>query len=493
MVAIDRAHLAGPGIGDAEIAASGTFDDLPRGIEELRDHAEERQRGGAGLEFGRAGERRDQNAAGLGLPPGIDNRAAAVADHAMIPLPRLRIDRLADGAQQPQRFAARFLHRLIARLHQRADRGRRGIEGVDLVLVDDIPEARHGRVIRHAFEHQRGGAVRKRPVNDVTVTRHPADIGGAPVNIALVIIEDILVRDRGVDQIAAGGVQHALRLAGRTRSIKNEQRIFRAHFLARAIGLHRFRDLVVINVASRFHVHCGTGAAHDDHRRDPAGFIGGGVRIGLERDLAAAAHALVGGDEHARFAVLDAAGERIGREAAEHYGMNGADARASEHGVGRFGNHREINGDAVALLDAALLQDVSEAAHFRVQFLIGDLLVVLGVVAFPDDGDLLAALLQVAVDAVVSRVGLAVLEPFDRNLAGAEGGVLHLLERLHPVDALRFLGPEFIRVLDRSGVHFLVVGVVEISALLPRGRDRIKLLRHRTPPSTRAVRAARAA
>ncbi len=34
------------------------------------------------------------------------------------------------------------------------------------------------------------------------------------------------------------------------------------------------------------------------------------------------------------------------------------------------------------------------------QFLVGDLFVIIGVVAFPDDGHLVAALLQVAVNAI---------------------------------------------------------------------------------------------
>ena len=149
-----------------------------------------------GFELRRAGQRRDQDAAGLGLPPGVDDRAAAVADDAVIPFPRLRIDRLADRAEQPQRGAARLLHRLLARAHQRADRGRRGVEDVDLVLVDDFPEPAQRRVVREALEHQRRRAVGERPVDDVAVAGHPADVGGAPVDVAVVIVEHVLVRHR---------------------------------------------------------------------------------------------------------------------------------------------------------------------------------------------------------------------------------------------------------------------------------------------------------
>ena len=207
-----------------------------------------------GFSARRAGQRRDQNAAGLGLPPGVDDRAAVIADDAIIPFPGFGIDRLADRAEQPQRGARGLLHRLVAGLHQRADRGRRGVEDIDLVLVDDLPESRHRRIIRHAFEHQRGGAVGERSIDDVAVAGDPADVGGAPINVAVVIVEDVLMRHRRVDQIAGGGVQHALRLAGRARGVKDEQRIFRVHVGARALRRHDFLSLVVPDVAHRIHV-----------------------------------------------------------------------------------------------------------------------------------------------------------------------------------------------------------------------------------------------
>ena len=66
-------------------------------------------------------------------------------------------------------------------------------------------------------------------------------------------------------------------------------------------------------------------------------------------------------------AILDAAGQAVGREAAEHHRMHRADAGAGQHGIGRFRDHRQIDGDAVALLDAVRLQHIGEAADLRVQ------------------------------------------------------------------------------------------------------------------------------
>src|SRR3546814_1123234 len=53
--------------------------------------------------------RSDHDAAGFSLPPGIDDRAAPVADHVVVPQPGFGIDRLADAAEQAQGAALRPL------------------------------------------------------------------------------------------------------------------------------------------------------------------------------------------------------------------------------------------------------------------------------------------------------------------------------------------------------------------------------------------------
>ena len=60
-----------------EIALAGALQHLAVGVDDLRHDAEERPCRRTGLELRRAGQRRDQDAAGLGLPPGVDDRAAA--------------------------------------------------------------------------------------------------------------------------------------------------------------------------------------------------------------------------------------------------------------------------------------------------------------------------------------------------------------------------------------------------------------------------------
>ena len=77
--------------------------------------------------------------------------------------------------------------------------------------------------------------------------------------------------------------------------------------------------------------------------------------------------------------------------------------------------------DAVALLDAEVAQRVGELADARMQLAVADALRGRGrVVGFPDDGDLVAARGEVAVEAVDADVELAVGVPADVEVAAVE-------------------------------------------------------------------------
>src|SRR5262249_60829214 len=106
------------------------------------------------------------------------------------------------------------------------------------MFVAHLPKTGRGGVVRNPFEHERDGAVRKRSVKNISVAGDPADICSAPVNVALVIIEYVLVGDRRIEEVTASRVQYALGLPGRTRGVKDEEWVLCAHFLAGAIGGH---------------------------------------------------------------------------------------------------------------------------------------------------------------------------------------------------------------------------------------------------------------
>ena len=93
-------------------------------------------------------------------------------------------------------------------------------------------------------------------------------------------------------------MDHAFGFAGRTRSVKKEQGIFRIHRLDRAIGRH-FGDFIVIpDIATRLHGNITAGALDDDHGFQTWSLVGGLIGIDFQRHLAATAQAFICSDDH---------------------------------------------------------------------------------------------------------------------------------------------------------------------------------------------------
>ncbi len=113
-------------------------------------------------------------------------------------------------------------------------------------FCDDLPPAALVRGVRGALVDHLGRAVGQRAVDDVAVPGDPADVGGAPEHVGLRLeVEDVEVGERGLGEVAAGGVEDALRLPGGARGVEDEQRV---------LGLDRDRL-----------VHVGRGASASCH------------------------------------------------------------------------------------------------------------------------------------------------------------------------------------------------------------------------------------
>jgi hypothetical protein len=218
--------------------------------------------------------------------------------------------------------------------------------------------------------------------------------------------------------------------------------------------------VVVPDIAPVLHRHLVAGDPGDEHRVHVRAALERLVGVDLEGYRAAATTALVGGDHHLAVGVEDAVLQCVGGEATEHDRVDRADACAGEHRHGDLGDHRHVDRDPVALLDAACLERIGELADFGVQFAVGDLFVDVGVVTLPDDRDLVAARLEVAVQAVDADVELAPLEPADVRLVVVV--VEDAVPRLRPgQELLGLLGPETLRVVHRALVHLLVLRIVD--------------------------------
>jgi hypothetical protein len=219
----------------------------------------------------------------------------------------------------------------------------------------------------------------------------------------------------------------------------------------------------------------------------------------LEQVGCAPAEAAVGGDDHLALGVVDAVGQGVGREPAEHHRVGGADAGAGQHGDRQLGDHRHVDGDPVAALDAQALEHVGEALHLGQQVGVGDGAGVAGL-ALPVVGDLVALpRIDVAVEAVAGHVELPAHEPLGERQLPLEDGVPVFVPG-HEVGGL--LGPEALPValglvvdlgVDDQGVLLEALGRRERAVLDQEVLDRSTtaaslLIGHCTPPF-RVVRA----
>ena len=150
-----------------------------------------------------------------------------------------------------------------------------------------------------------------------------------------------------------------------------------------------------------------------------------------------------------RLGVVDAGGELLGGEAAEHHRMHRAEPRAGQHADHRLMHHRHVDDDAVALADAEIGEHGGERLHLVEQFAIGEFGDGAGGRRIVDQRQLVgAAAFDVAVERVVAGVDDAVGEP---AAVDALAAVERLGRRLDPVDLARRLAPESLGIGQASG------------------------------------------
>jgi hypothetical protein len=332
----------------------------------------------------------------------------------------------------------------------------------------------------------------------VAVAGDPTDIGGAPIDVLVVVVEGIAEGRGGVEQVAGSGVENALRLPGRPGRVEDEERILGIHPLDVAVpsDVRSTNLLVVPEVSSGLHVDARTRPGDDDDRLDGRALVKGVVSLGFEGHDATAADSFVGRDEKLGTAILDPVAERRGGEATEDDRVDRADARAGEHGDDELGDHRHIDRDAIALADPVLPEDVRELAHLVVERLVRVHLRPT-LVGLPDERGLVAApSLKMPIDAVVGDVELPALEPFDSR--GIELVVQYRVPLLVPVEhLLGHVSPEALGILDGPRVErFVLFHGLDVCALgdpcgrvydaeFLRQRLDMLLVGHATPPSIR--------
>ncbi|CAM5721014.1 hypothetical protein STENM223S_03407 [Streptomyces tendae] len=296
--------------------------------------------------------------------------------------------------------------------------------------------------------------------------------GRAPVHVGLRLeVEHRPVRVRRLGQVAAGGVQDALRLTRGARGVEDEQRVLGAERLRGVLAALPVDHVVPPHVAALGPGDVLAGAADDEDVLHVVHPGDGLVHGRLQGGRLAAPVAAVGGDDDPRVRVLDAGGERVGRETAEDDRVRGADAGAGQHRDGGLRDHRHVDGDPVALAHPELQQSVGRLGHLVLELGVGDGAAVARLALEVDRDPVAEPGLHVPVDAVVGDVELAVLEPLgERRVRPVEG----LGGLLGPGQPAGLLGPEaepvslglFIRLRGDVGVRGQVGGGCEASLLL---------------------------
>src|SRR3954470_14937217 len=113
---------------------------------------------------------------------------------------------------------------VVAPFDERADRGRGRVKDSHFVLFDDLPEAAFIGIVRRAFVHDDGGARGEWSVDNITVARNPADVGGAPEDIIITMVENPLEGFLYEQVVAGCRVLDALGFTGGAAGIEDVER-----------------------------------------------------------------------------------------------------------------------------------------------------------------------------------------------------------------------------------------------------------------------------
>src|SRR4051794_20039164 len=98
---------------------------------------------------------------------------------------------------------------VVAPFDERAYRGRRRVKDCHLVLFDDLPEAAFIGIVRRAFVHDDRSTGGEWSVDNITVARNPADVGCAPEDVIITMVENPLEGFLDEQVVAGSGVLDA--------------------------------------------------------------------------------------------------------------------------------------------------------------------------------------------------------------------------------------------------------------------------------------------
>lgn len=173
----------------------------------------------------------------------------------------------------------------------------------------------------------------------------------------MVNIKDILERHERSKEVTSGGVddtlglqsrrrqysspqyeRHVTHLSSGSRGVEDEEGVFGANDLRRAVRLDLLVLLVPPLVPSLDPLDVSSSPLEDEAVLNERALGEGGVDDRLGRDGLASTLALIGGDDDARLGVLDSVAEGLGGESSEDDRVDGSETGASKEGDGSLGD-----------------------------------------------------------------------------------------------------------------------------------------------------------
>src|SRR5581483_5998745 len=326
-ITIDCAQHSRPGLLEHKISTRTGGYRFSVHCDDFRNNSRERLCARSRLRRNSARNRRDHNVPGFGLPPGIDDRAAIMANNFAVPHPGLRIDGFTYAAQEAQATQLVLIWPLIAPTNERSNGSRSGIKNADLMAINDAPEAVGLGKVGRAFVHESSRAILQRAIDDVTVASNPADICRTPIGIIFAQVEHPFGGDVCTDRISAGGVYHAFGFPCCAGGVKDIERVFGIEWFRWTLVGSVGHQLVPPLVAPRLHVNGSAGALVHNNVLYCRGRLQGFLNCMKQLDLTSSAIRAVLGDDGICLRIVNAINQRVRREPAKDYSMRRTDSR----------------------------------------------------------------------------------------------------------------------------------------------------------------------
>ena len=236
---------------------------------------------GAGL-LGCHGQRGDDVASGLGLPPGINDGCLVSADVLPVPHIGLGVQGLAHRCQNSDCSEVVLLHKGFAGLHEHSDSGWCSVQDRYAVLLNYGPPATQIWEVGRSLVQDAGSAKAQRAIYYVAVAGDPAAVCGAPEDIIVVNIQYPGRCLSGSDSISAVSMLNTLGLAGCAGCVQNKQPVLWIERDGLALSGLAGYEIIVEDIASLCHGYGNAGPLDDDYLLDGGCVLHGLIYIGFE-------------------------------------------------------------------------------------------------------------------------------------------------------------------------------------------------------------------